>query len=162
MLKMQSSACVHATPEVTWNVLADLENISVWSEPVLSAECRGNRKKGLGTERVCDLGNGLMIVERWVSWNEGVSYCYEGFNLPLVNSARNTWSIRSINGKTLITTESEIILKGGFLGRLIEPIVLHFSNKMAANALAAFKYLVENGEPYEGKHSKLPRAPTLC
>jgi hypothetical protein len=33
---------------------------------------------------------------------------------------------------------------------------------MGADALAAFKYLVENGKPYEGKHSSLPRVPVTC
>lgn len=162
MLKMKSSACIDANPETTWAFLTDLENISSWSETVLSSECKGERKKGIGAERRCRIGKNVVIIERWVSWKEGEFYTYEGFNLPLVKSARNTWSVKAENGKTLLKTESEVVLKGGIFGRILEPIMLLVSKKMASDALSAFKYLVENGKPYEGKHSSLPRAPVVC
>ncbi|HCH24217.1 MAG TPA: hypothetical protein DE179_07970 [Oceanospirillaceae bacterium] len=47
MLKMKGSACIDASPETTWAFLTDLENISSWSETVLSSECKGGQKKAL-------------------------------------------------------------------------------------------------------------------
>ncbi len=162
MLKMKNSACINASPETTWKFLADLENISSWSEAVLSSECKGERKKGIGAERTCRIGKGTVITERWISWREGESYTYEGFDLPLVKSAKNTWTVETANGKTLLTTESEVVLKGGIFGRVLEPIMLFISKKMGSDALAAFKFLVENGRPYQGKHSSLPRVSATC
>ena len=162
MLKMTGTACINASPEATWKILSDVESISQWSEPVLTAICTTDRKRGVGTERQCQLRNNLTVVERWVDWQEGESYTYEGFNLPLVKSARNTWSIRNENGKTLLKTESEVILKGGVFGRLLEPLMKLVANRMGADAMAAFAYLVENGRPYAGKHADLPRAPMIC
>ena len=162
MLKMKGSACIDASPETTWNVLADIENIHLWSEVILSSECSGNTKQGIGAERTCQIGDRVQITERWISWKEGESYTYEGFNLPLVKSAKNTWSVKEENGKTLLTTESEVVLKGGVLGRLLEPVMLFVSRRLGANTLAALKYFIENGKPYEGKHSLLPRVAISC
>ncbi len=66
------------------------------------------------------------------------------------------------NGQTLLTSQAEIVLKGGIFGKLLEPLMYQMSKRMGANALAAFKYLVENGKPYKGKHSSLPRVPIAC
>lgn len=134
----------------------------LWSESVLSAKCTGALKRGIGAERTCNLKNNITIVERWVSWNEGSSFTYEGFNLPLVKSAKNTWSLISENGKTLLITESEVVLKYGIFGRVLEPLMRIMATKMGSDALAAFKYLVENEQPFEGKHSLLPRVPIAC
>ena len=128
MLKMKSYACIEASPEKTWSVLADLENLSQWSEPVLSSKYLGELKRGVGAQRVCKLSNNITITEKWTDWEEGVAYTYEGFNLPLVKSAKNTWSVKEENGKTLLSTEAEVVLKGGILGRLLEPIMLLISN----------------------------------
>jgi len=162
LLKLKKSACIDASLETTWTFLSDLENISSWSETVLSSECKGERKKGIGAERTCRISKSTFITERWTSWKEGESYTYEGFDLPLVKSAKNTWSVKAENGKTLLTTESELVLKGGIFGRILEPLMLYISNRMGSDALSAFKYLVENGQPYAGKHSSLPRTIANC
>lgn len=162
MLKVMAAVCIEARPEDVWNVLSDLESISLWSESVLSARCTEGVKRGVGAERICQLSNNIVICERWVSWDEGKSFTYEGYNLPLIKSAKNTWSLFPENGKTILKSESEIIIKGGFWGRWFEPIMQHIMVKMGGDALAAFKYLVEKNMPFKGKHSKLPRVEVLC
>jgi hypothetical protein len=162
MLKMKSYACIEASPKTTWKVLSDLENLSMWSEPVISSKYIGDIKQGVGAQRICHLSNNVTITEKWTDWVEGETYTYEGFNLPLVKSAKNKWSVKAVNGKTLLSTEAEVVLKGGIFGRLLEPLMLIISKKMGADALSAFKYLVENGKPFEGKHSQLPRVSAIC
>lgn len=162
MLKMVGTACIEAPVEKVWKVLADVKNISQWSEAVISAEISSPIRSGIGMERVCRLHNNITITERWIAWDEGHSFTYEGFNLPLVKSAKNTWSLHTENGKTLLQTHSEVVVKGGLLGRLLEPLMKIMANKMGGDALAAFKYLVEHGKPFEGKHSILPRVPINC
>ena len=70
--------------------------------------------------------------------------------------------MKAENGKTLLTTESEVVLKGGIFGKILEPLMLLISKKMSSDALSALKYLVENGKPYEGNHSSLPRVSSVC
>ncbi len=162
MIKLNSSACIDATVESTWKILSQIENIDLWSEPIETSFCSGDISRGIGAERTCELKGNIAIHEKWIEWDEGKSFTYLGFNIPLTKSAKNTWSVISENGKTLLTSEVEIVLKGGIFGKLLEPLMHQMSKRMGANALAAFKYLVENERPYKGKYSSLPRAPITC
>jgi hypothetical protein len=82
--------------------------------------------------------------------------------VPLMKRATNTWSVYPRGDKTLLTSRAELVLKGGIFGQFIEPVMMLMMRRMAPDSLAAFKYLVENGRPYAGKHSELPRAPISC
>lgn len=163
MIRLSASVCIDAPAASVWARLAQLEDIQLWSEPVRRARCEGRVSRGVGAERTCELVGKLTITERWVAWDEGRSFTYEGFGLPLVKRARNVWSVHPEGERqSLFTTAAELELKGGPLERLLEPIMAAMFRKMGANSLAAFKYLVENGHPYEGKHSELPKASATC
>ena len=107
------------------------------------------------------MGN-TTITERWVVWEEGRSFTYEGFGIPLVQRAVNRWSVIPQGERALLTSEAEITIKGGVFGKILEPILEPLMRRMAPNALAGFKYLVEHGHPYAGKASELPRVPAAC
>jgi Polyketide cyclase / dehydrase and lipid transport len=162
MIDLFESACIEASADKVWAALARLEDIQLWSEAVVAARCEGGRSRGVGAERVCDLAGGITIRERWLSWEEGRSFTYEGFGLPLVSRATNKWSVQREGSNTLLTTHAHVVLKGGIVGRLLEPIVKAQAKRMGPRALAAFKHLVEHGEPPRGKHSKLPAIPVNC
>jgi carbon monoxide dehydrogenase subunit G len=162
MIKLFASAWIEAPAETVWARLAKLEDIQVWSEPVLQARCEGDVLQGVGAERVCDLAGNVTIREHWVAWEEGHSFTYEGFGLPMMKRAVNHWSVIPKGEKTLLTSEAELELKGGVFAKILEPIIGPLIHKMASNALAPFKYFVENGRPYNGKSSELPIAPVIC
>jgi Polyketide cyclase / dehydrase and lipid transport len=145
-----------------WARLARLEDIRLWSEAVLAASCEGAASRGVGAERTCELRGGVTIRERWLSWNEGRSFAYEGVGFPLVAHARNEWTVQAQGEQTLLLSRAEVALKGGVLGRLLEPIVAYQFKRIGPRTLAAFKYLVEQGEPPTIKQAKLPKAATAC
>jgi hypothetical protein len=64
--------------------------------------------------------------------------------------------------QTLLTSQAEVVLKGGPFGRLLEPFVAYHLKRIGPRTLAAFKYLVEHGEPPKVKHARLPRVATAC
>jgi carbon monoxide dehydrogenase subunit G len=162
LISLSGSVCIEAPSEVVWAALARLEDIRLWSEPVVSARCDGELRRGVGAERTCDLRGGITITERWLAWDEGRSFTYEGSGIPLVAHARNEWTVHPEGDRTLLTSRAEVVLKGGLVGRLFEPVVRYQSNRMGRRAFAAFKYLVEHGEPPLGKHARLPRIPATC
>jgi hypothetical protein len=163
MIRLSGSVCIDAPADVVWARLATLEDIQLWSESVLHARCEGQRSRGAGAERTCDLVGNVTITERWIRWDEGRSFTHEGFGIPLVKRARNVWSVQPEGARqSRLTSAAEVELKGGVVGRLLEPIMVALSRRMASHALAAFKYLVEHGRPYGGRHSELPRAPATC
>jgi len=69
---------------------------------------------------------------------------------------------REDGGKTLLISHAEITLKGGIFGKLLEPFMRPMMRAMGPRALASLKYLVEQGMPFQGKHSKLALAPVTC
>lgn len=162
MIKLAASVCIEAPADVVWARLARLEDIQLWAEPVVHARCEGALAQGVGAERTCELANHRIIHERWVAWEEGRSFTYEGFGVPLMKRAVNRWSVLPQGDKALLTSEAELELKGGVGGRMLEPIVGPLMRRMAPHALAAFTYLVEQGHPYAGRASELPKAPALC
>jgi hypothetical protein len=148
--------------EDVWTSLARLEDIRLWSEAVLDARCEGAVKRDVGAERTCDLRGGVTITERWLDWDEGRSFTYEGIGIPFVASARNEWSLCPEGAQTLLTSDAQVVLKGGIVGRLLEPLVARQLRRIGPRTLAAFKYLVENGRPPAVEHAKLPGAPAAC
>jgi len=162
MIQLFASVCIEASAEAVWAQLAKLEDIQLWSEAVLHARSTGIVSQGVGAKRVCELVGNRTITERWVAWDEGHSFTYEGFGIPLVQRAVNRWSVVPQGPRSLLTSEAEVTLKGGMLGRILEPMLGPLMRRMAPGALAGFKYLVEHGHPYAGKISELPRAPATC
>jgi hypothetical protein len=162
MIGLASSVCIEAPVDLVWERLANLEEITLWSEAVLDAKCDGPRTRGVGAERTCDLRGGVTIRERWLLWDEGRSFTYEGLGIPLVRQAKNTWSVHAEGEQTLVTSRAEVVLRGGRLTRILEPALAYQLNRVGRRTLAAFKYLVEHGEPPSVKHSKLGRVAPAC
>jgi hypothetical protein len=162
MIKLFASVCIEAPADRVWARLAKLEDIQLWAEAVVHAQCDGTLTQGVGAERTCELAGKRIIKEQWVAWEEGRSFTYEGVGIPLMKRAINHWSVLPQGERSLLTSEAELEIKGGVVGRLLEPLLGPLLRRMAPTTLAAFKYLVEHGQPYEGKASALPKAPALC
>jgi polyketide cyclase/dehydrase/lipid transport protein len=162
MIRLLATACIDAPPRTVWKQLADLETISRWAPSIRRARCAGALSHGIGAEQTCELVGGLTITERWTAWDEGRSFTYEGSGLPLVKRAMNTWSVRPDADRSLLVSEPLVELRGGALGRMLEPLFAAVFRRMAPRSLAAFKYLVEHGKPSSGRPSRLPRAPVAC
>lgn len=162
MIRVSASVCIDAAVADVWTRLARLEDIELWSEAVVSARCEGAFSRGVGAERTCDLRGGITIKERWLAWNEGRSFTYEGLGIPLVAYAENEWTVQAEGEQTLLVSKAQVVLRGALLGRLLEPLVRRQISRVASRTLAAFKYLVEHGEAPQVRHSKLPRVAAAC
>ena len=162
MIRTSVSVCVDAPISTVWAALSDLESIHVWSESIQKSYCVSEHTRGVDTIRICELGGNLTIRETVTEWEEGTSFTYIGEGIPLIRSARNRWSVEEIGTQTLVTSSSEVEIKGGVFGRLVEPLMLLMIKRIGRNSLAAFKYLAENGKPYEGNAKKLGPVPAGC
>jgi hypothetical protein len=162
VIRLDATACIEAPAAVVWAALARIEDIKLWSEAVRDSRCEGPITRGAGAERTCDLAGGITIRERWLAWDEGRSFTYEGLGLPLIASAVNTWTVRSEGDRTLLTSSAEVVLKGGRFGRLLEPLFRRQFARMGPRTLAAFRHFVEYGEPPQVRHAKLPPVAPAC
>lgn len=161
-MKLKATICIDAPKERVWQVLADVVGIPLWAKSIEFAHCEGKQTQGVGTVRVCHLKGGVTLKETWTAWEEGQSFTYRAVNVALMKSATNQWSVADTDGKTLITSEATIELKGGLFGRLLEPLVRIWSRQLGKESLAALKYLVETGQPFAGKSADLPIVSATC
>jgi hypothetical protein len=160
MLKMIGSACIDAPVAAVGAVLSDLESIHLWVESIRHSYCPAQRR-GIGAMRVCKLRQAT-LRETIVEWDEGRSFKYRGEGAPMMESATNRWSVEARGDQTLVTSTAEVVLKGGFWGSLLEPLVRTLAARLGAQSLASLKYLVEHGHPYPGKARELGPAPAPC
>jgi uncharacterized protein YndB with AHSA1/START domain len=156
-----ATVCIDAPAAAVWDCLARIEDIPLWSRGIISARTVAGRERGVGAERVCRLVGGITLTERWLAWNDGVSFTYEGHGLPGVRVASNTWTVEPHDTQTILRSEAHVQLKGGLLARLLGPIARRQSRRMGRQALGAFKYLVETGRAPDDLSVQLP-APTAC
>lgn len=161
MLIVKSSVCVNAPTNKVWRYLSDVENINLWVTTIKTAYSPTDAKSGLGIERICKLDK-FDVNEIFVEWNEGIGFKYIATGAPMIKSASNKWSIEAVGDETLITSYSEIIVKGGIFGRLLEPVIFLATRFAFPNALAPLKYLIENDRPFNGNARDLPKALAFC
>lgn len=162
MIKLTNTACIDAPIEKVLAVLADLERVPSWVEPIKRAHCDGGKSSGVGASRTCDLAGGISIKERWTAWDEGKSFEYEAFGMPLIKRTTNRWTLQAEGEKALVVSDAEIELKGGLFARLLEHLIPPAMKAMGRRTLTALGYLVENSLPYQGKHRTLALAPRAC
>ena len=73
------------------------------------------------------------------------------------------YPVKALDEKTtLLTTDAIVELKGGWFGKLFQPLVRLLSSRMGDQSLASFKYLVEENRPFEGPASSLPKPSLVC
>jgi len=134
VIRLAGSVCIEAPAREVWARLARLEDIQLWSEAVVAARCEGALSQGVGAERTCDLVGGFTIKERWLAWEEGRSFSYEGIGIPLIARAKNEWTVEPDGERTLLTSRAEVVLKGGVAGRLLEPIIAYQFKRIGPRA----------------------------
>jgi hypothetical protein len=162
VIRHSASVCIDAPAAAVWDRLARLEDIRLWSEAVIAARCDPEHSRGVGAERTCRLAGGVTIRERWLEWEEGTGFLYEGIGVPFVAKARNRWTVHPYGDQAMLVSEAEVWLKGGALGRVATPLVSRQIGRIGTRTLAAFKYLVEHGEPPRIRHSRLPVPAPAC
>ncbi len=146
MIKLSSSIYINSPARIVWAKLAELENIQLWVDTIATAKCHGDRLQGVGVQRVCTFKNGIKVTERFTAWHEGESFTYEGSGMPLVKLARNTWSVfPTEEQQCLLVSEAEVELSGGWLGKMLDPVMNIWMRRMEPTSLAGFKHWIETG-----------------
>ena len=133
-----------------------------WSTDVKSASASAEKNHGVGSCRVCTLSNGLEIQEEFIEWSEGEKYTYQGTGLPGVDIARNTWSVADDGDSCLITSESVVAMKYGFLGWILEKMLYPLAVYKGKQALRSIAFMAENGRPMNQASDKLPAFLSRC
>ena len=132
-------------PESVWAVLADLEAVQHYNPTVRAAAVRGNRRTGVGAERVCELLPSGRVVERVTHWEDG--------RVVGLEVAESDWPIRFMHWVTRveskgqgsrITQTLEYAVKFGPAGWLLDVLVM--KRKLTATLDDVFARLARHAE----------------
>lgn len=163
MFEVESSVCIEASVGRVWAALSTLEDIHLWVRAIQRSYMSSAERRGLGVVRVCKVGGGVEVHETIIDWREGESFTYRGRGAPMMKRAENRWSVKAHGaGQTLVTSTAVVELKGGVVGRALEPLARLMVNRVGPSTLASLKYFVEHGEEYPGNLSDLPRPVAAC
>jgi carbon monoxide dehydrogenase subunit G len=162
MFTVSGSVCIDAPAAKVWEVLSALDTIHRWVAPIRRSHCEGETNRGANAVRVCELGGNVVVRETIVDWVEGQSFAYTGEGAPLMKRALNRWSVEARDAQCLVTSTAEVVLKGGILGRLLDPLFAAIALRMGRRSLATLKYYVETGRPFAGKARALLPIPAAC
>ena len=162
MFKMTTSACIEAPADVVWAHLARLDQIHVWTDVIHRSYMSSACATGVGAERTCELAGRRDLHERVIDWDEGRSFTYESTDAPMMKLARNRWSVTPMGARSLVTSDAELELRGGWLGRVLGFVLVPLMRFALPNPLAKLKYWIENGTPYEGRARSLPVPSVAC
>ncbi len=151
MTTIQSQITIHAPKEVVWQALSDLGGVNKYHMAVEKSYYSSDQKSGVGASRVCEFANGGSLSETVVRWQDGSSLTLSlnpGKKMPPFRSnSEGTFSVREDNGNTVVDMEMRYDLRFGFLGRLMDALMVRpqFS-KIIPQVLAGLKYHIETGE----------------
>jgi len=101
----------------------------------------------VGTVRGCEVPGFGNVVETVVDWKEGESLTFEVSTVGPVKKTVMTWSVREEDGATITRVKSELHTKFGFLGALMDKLVMRrmFKSRMG-DTLLGLKHYIETGE----------------
>lgn len=117
-----------ASPEACWALMADFANIDFFN-PTLKASrlIDGSLECGVGTQRHCELKNGMGYIEEKVTdWQEGRSYTVEIYDgtMPIERTVTTLGLEPVLGGGTRLYMQSEYQPKYGIAGRIMDPLML--------------------------------------
>ncbi len=138
---VRSTIEIESTPDNVWNIMSDLENWPRWNPEIRSVRLAGPFAEG--TEFKWKAGPGT-IRSRLTAIEKPGTLGWTGITFGI--RAVHVWGIRSIDGKTLVTTEESW---DGVHVRLFRK---HFSKMLEKSIRTGLRYLKAEAE--KGLHGR--------
>ncbi len=152
-LTIKKEIIIDASAEKAWQVLGpQFTDAYKWASTVTTSEGQWDKIGGIYSGRICTTPMGTLKekVLEYSAENYLLSYSFEGMP-KMVRFAKNTWQLNSIdNNKTKLTLVMEIKV-GGFMGKMMKPMMKGKMAKMINHTIEEFKYYVETGQPHSRK-----------
>jgi len=118
---------INAEKDKVWNVLRSIGEIKNFHPLIKNSYSSTSQQNGLGAKRICELIPMGQMVEEVVEWNEGHSFVMQvigGKMLPPYRYMRGEINLTEQNGKTKVTFSFSYRLKFGFLGQIMNALII--------------------------------------
>ena len=147
MLSLSVSVSINAPKAVVWEKMSRFDEVAKWTKSVHKSYFSGVKTQGKGAKRVCEVPGYGTVYETVTWWEANKGFSYEA-ETTITEFAKNTWTIEEKGSQTLLTIQPEFKVKYGFIGKIMEVLLLKPKlKKQLPEVLAEFKYYVEHGVP---------------
>ena len=105
--------CVDAPAQDVGAALSDLPWIHCYVDAIRTAYCTSERNAASALCGCASSRTESPSRTRWWPGEEGTSFTYGGEGVPMVRHDADTWRVEAAGSQTLVTTVSEVEVRGG-------------------------------------------------
>lgn len=148
MAKLHNEITINAPVENVWRVLADLEQVQYYNPLVAKTRYISQNNEGIGATRYCDFKPKGFSKERVFEWkpNEVLGLEIVESSFPMTFSRWRT-ILKRVDVGTFVSQDMEYELKFGFLGKLLDVLVVGRKyKKVLDDIFEGLKRFVETGK----------------
>lgn len=126
MTTLHNEITIDAPLEKVWGILADVGELDRYDPTVRKSTVTSVAKSGIGSSRKVDMKDGTHWFEEKITVcepNEALAFELTNCNFP-IDGLRHSYSFERAGGRTKVAQIMEYEVKYGFLGRLMDALML--------------------------------------
>lgn len=126
---------ISAPAQAVWEVLADFGGVADWAPYMKTSHLIGDKRIGVGTRRGMRHAWGFRFEEAVTEWNDGLGYSFDVFRAPFpMKDVQESWVAGRENGYSTVTTRVNYGMKLGFIGSMLDWLLVRFVVKREMRA----------------------------
>jgi hypothetical protein len=127
MRKLVDRIVIEVPKQAVWDVMADFGSTAPWAPGMRQSSLKGEKKTGVGTQRVLQHVWGFRIEEIVTEWVDGAGYSFELVKAPYpMRDVCETWVLRSDGDHALLTIAVSYGMRLGLMGGLLDDLLVKF------------------------------------
>jgi hypothetical protein len=135
-----------------WEILRDLSKAHNYVPGIIDTRITTEQKTGVGASRKVYMSKTNAMDETVTEWNEGTGFRIRLHKGPKDSPFPQSYFLYRLEdaepGKTLLTTEMGYVMPGGFVGRLLDRLLINAIVRGRIRDVAlSMKLFYETGEP---------------
>lgn len=116
---------MNASQQQAWQVLQDFSNVHTWAPSVSDSYQIGNKEKGVGHGRHCDIDGFGGLDEIITQWDEGEGFQYTVTPLGPLDASRSQWKLVKVDDRhTRLEVSLSYNLRFGLFGKILHALVM--------------------------------------
>jgi ligand-binding SRPBCC domain-containing protein len=118
---------IEAPAVLVWDVLADFGGVQHWAPYMRTSHLIGEQSSGIGMRRGMRHAWGFRFEEVVTQWHEGKGFAFDVLKAPFpMKDVKEVWVLGAENGHTVVETQVRYGTHLGFLGSLVDWLLVRF------------------------------------
>ena len=152
MRQIKEGITIAVSRDAVWAVLENFGDVASWAPYMRRSALIGKQKTGVGTRRKLLHAWGFRLEERVTGWIDGRGFSFDVNRAPYpMKDVREAWVLEQDKNQTLIGTSVEYDMHLGFIGGLLDKILVQFivRREMRTGLRGLKNYLERQAGRYE-------------